>query len=307
MSALSEHLEDYLRLRRMLGHELSDAHRLLPRFVAYLDERGSEFITIKAALAWSLEGAPPGSVVPGHKWTHVRGFARYLSGIDPRTEIPPAGMVRIPRVWRAPFIYSDSDVLALMQAARSIPQPLRAATYETLIGLLAATGLRIGEALRLDRGDIDWAQGMLRIRRSKFQKSRLVPLTASTIAALERYDRTRQQLCPDPKTDAFFVSLRGTRVIYEVVWPTHRKLCEQAGIGAGAPFAPRVHDHRHSFAVKTLLRWYQDGVAVQSRLPWLSTYLGHREPRHTYHYVSAAPDLLAHAARLLDERAEVRS
>jgi site-specific recombinase XerD len=151
MSALADHLEDYLRLRRGLGHELADAHRLLPRFVAYLNERGLEFVTIEAALSWSLDAAPAGSVVPGHKWTHVRGFARYLSGIDPRTEIPPAGMVRIPRRWRPPFVYSDSDVLALMQQARSIPQPLRAATYETLIGLLAATGVRIGEALRLDQ------------------------------------------------------------------------------------------------------------------------------------------------------------
>jgi integrase/recombinase XerD len=307
MSALTQHLEDYLRLRRMLGHDLADAHRLLPRFVANLDDRGIEFVTIEAALAWSLEAAPAGSVVPGHKWTHVRGFARYLSGIDPRTEIPAAGIVRIPRRWRPPFIYSDNDVLALMEQARSIPQPLRAATYETLIGLLAATGLRIGEALRLNRGDLDWAEGVLRIRRSKFQKSRLVPLTASTLAALELYDHTRRRLCPEPRTEAFFVSLRGTRVIYEVVWPTHRRLCEQAGVGARSPFAPRVHDHRHSFAVKTLLRWYQDGVDVQARLPWLSTYLGHREPRHTYHYVSAAPDLLAHAARLLDERVEVGS
>jgi integrase/recombinase XerD len=183
----------------------------------------------------------------------VRGFARYLSGIDPRTEIPPAGMVRIPRQWRAPFIYSDADVLALMeQGRRSIPQPLRAATYETLIGLLATTGLRIGEALRLDRGDLDWAEGVLRIRRSKFQKSRLVPLTASTLDALERYHHTRRQLCPEPSTEAFFVSLRGTRVIYEVVWPTHRMLCERAGVGAGSPITPTVHDHRHTFAVKTL-------------------------------------------------------
>ena len=308
MSVLSQHLDEYLRLRRMLGHDLAEAHRLLPRFVAYLDDHGLEFVTIQAALAWSLEPAVPSrSTVPGHRWMVVRGFARYLSGIDPRTEIPLAGMVRIPRQWRPPFIYTDADVLALMQATRSIPQPLRAATYETLIGLLATTGLRIGEALRLDRGDLDWAEGVLRIRCSKFQKSRLVPLTVSTVDALVRYDHTRRHLCPEPSTEAFFVSLRGTRVIYEIVWPTHRMLCERAGVGAGSPITPRVHDHRHTFAVKTLLRWYRDGLDVPSRLPWLSTYLGHREPRYTYHYLSAAPELLAHAARLLDSRAEVRS
>ena len=309
MSALSQHLDDYLRLRRMLGHDLAEAHRLLPRFVAYLDAHDLEFVTIQAALAWSLEPAVPArSTVPGHRWMVVRGFARYLSGIDPQTEIPPAGMVRIPREWRPPFIYSDSEVLALMeQASRSIPQPLRAATYQTLIGLLATAGLRIGEALRLDRGDLDWTEGVLRIRRSKFQKSRLVPLTASTLDALERYDHLRGELCPEPNTEAFFVSLRGTRVIYETVWPTHRMLCTLAGVGARSPVTPRVHDHRHTFAVKTLLGWYRDGLDVPSRLPWLSTYLGHREPRYTYHYLSAAPELLAHAARLLDARAEVQS
>lgn len=309
MTVLAQHLDEYLQLRRTLGHKLADAHRLLPRFVTYLDERDIEFVTVEAALGWSLEPAvPAGSVVPAHRMVAVRGFARYLSGIDPRTEVAPAGTIRRPKRWRQPFIYSDGDVLALIEQAEAvIPQPLRSATYQTLIGLLATTGLRVGEALRLDRSDIDWADGVLRIRESKFGKSRLVPLRDSTVAALEHYGRTRQRLCPEPSTDSFFVSLRGTRVIYECVWPTHRMLCEQAGIGAGSPLAPRIHDHRHSFAVKTLLGWYQQGVDVPSRIPWLSTYLGHREPRYTYHYLSAAPDLLAHAARLLDDAQAARS
>ena len=133
-----------------------------------------------------------------------------------------------------------------------------------------------------------------------------MPLHASAVDALERYDHTRQRLLPDPSTDSLFVSLRGTRVIYETVWPAHRKLCEHAGVGAGSTVIPRIHDHRHSFAVKTLLGWYQDGVDVPSRIGWLSTYLGHREPRYTYHYLSAAPDLLAHAARLLNTAQQVR-
>jgi len=303
MSALELHLDDYLRLRRMLGHDLAEAHRLLPRFVAHLDASGHAFVTVEAALEWALErDVPAGSVVPGHRWTLARGFARYLSGIDSRTEVPPAGMVRTPQRWRPPFIYTDADVMALInQIPRSIPQPLRAATYQTLIGLLAAAGLRVGEALRLDRRDIDWADGVLHVRRSKFQKSRLVPLLPSTVDALERYAHRRQRLCPAPSTDSFFVSLRGTRVIYECVWPTHRKLCDHAGVGAGSPVRPRVHDHRHSFAVKALLGWYRDGVDVAARMSWLSTYLGHREPRYTYWYLSAAPELLAHAARLLDD------
>ena len=142
---------------------------------------------------------------------------------------------------------------------------------------------------------------------TEFGKSRLVPLHASAVDALERYDLTRQRLLPEPSSDSFLVSLRGTRVIYETVWPVHRKLCEHAGVGASSTVTPRIHDHRHSFAVKTLLGWYQDGVDVPSRIGWLSTYLGHREPRYTYHYLSAAPDLLAHAARLLNNAQAVRS
>lgn len=308
MTVLEQHLDEYLKLRRTLGHKLGHAHRYLPRFVSYLDERGAEFVTIDAALAWSLEPVVPvGSVVPADRMMIVRGFARYLSGIDPRTEVPPAGAIRHPHRWRQPFIYSDADVLALIeQASVAIPQPWRSATHQTLIGLLATTGLRVGEALRLDRGDLDRGEGVLRIRVSKFGKSRLVPLQASAVDALERYDHTRQRLLPDPSTDSLFVSLRGTRVIYECVWPTHRKLCEHAGVGASSPVTPRIHDHRHTFAVNTLLGWYQDGVDVPGRISWLSTYLGHREPRYTYHYLSAAPDLLAHAARLLNDAQAVR-
>ena len=277
MTVLEQHLDEYLQLRRTLGHKLAHAHRYLPRFVTFLDEQGAEFVTIEAAMAWSLAPVVPvGSVVPADRMMIVRGFARYLSGIDPRTEVPPAGTIRHPHRWRQPFIYSDADVLALIEQARTvIPQPLRSATYQTLIGLLATTGLRVGEALRLDRGDLDRSDGLLRIRVSKFGKSRLVPLQASAVDALERYDRTRQQLLPDPSTDSLFVSLRGTRVIYECVWPTHRLLCERAGVGASSTVRPRVHDHRHAFAVKTLLGWYQDGVDVPSRISWLSTYLGH--------------------------------
>ena len=309
MSALARHLDEYLRLRRALGHDLADAARVLPRFVDHLDTTGSEFVTVAAALAWSTErDTPAPSTVPGRRMMAVRGFARYLAGIDARTEVPPAGVIPLRRRWRPPFIYSDADVLALIdQAGRSIPQPLRAATHETLVGLLAATGLRIGEALRLDRGDIDCSQALLLVRQSKFGKSRQVPLHASTLHALERYAHRRHRLYPHPSSDSFFVSLRGTRVIYATVWPTFRLLLTDAGVGAGATVTPRIHDLRHTFTVRALLDWYRDGVDVQARLPWLSTYLGHREPRYTYYYLSAAPELLAHAARLVEDAQAVRA
>jgi integrase/recombinase XerD len=306
MSALERHVDDYLRLRRTLGYDLVETYRLLRRFVAHLDAEAIEHVTTAVAVEWSLGpnvNAP--SSVPATRYMAVRGFARYLAGIDPRTEIPPAGLIRRPRSWRPPFIYTDEDVLALLaQARRSILQPLRAATMQTLIGLLAASGLRVGEALRLDRGDVDWDEGVLHVRRSKFRKSRLVPLAPSTVEALQRYADQRDQLYPNPLGESFFISLRGTRVIYECVWKTFRTLCEASGVGAGGSVRPRIHDLRHRFAVRALLGWYRDGVDVQPRLAWLATYMGHRDPRSSYWYLSAAPELLAHAARLLDDRQE---
>ena len=194
---LAQHLDEYLQLRRTLGHKLADAHRLLPRFVTYLDEQGQEFVTIDAALAWSLAPAVPvGSVVPADRMMLVRGFARYLSGIDPRTEVPPAGTIRHPKRWRRPFIYADADVLAMIeQAGALIPQPLRSATYQTLIGLLATTGLRVGEALRLDRGDLDRADGVLRIRVVEVRQ------VAARAAAGQRGRRARA-LRPHPPATA---------------------------------------------------------------------------------------------------------
>ena len=302
MSALQSHVDDYLRLRRMLGYDLVETGRLLHRFAAELDTAGITHITTQIAARWALApkiSAP--SSVPATRYRAVRGFARYMAGIDPETEIPPAGLIRRPRSRRPPFIYTDEELLALLEQARSsIPQPLRAATMHTLIGLLAATGLRVGEALRLDRGDIDWSQGVLHIRQSKFNKSRLVPLSPSALDALERYAHLRDRERPAAPGESFFVSLRGTRVIHECVWKTFRGLCDGAGVGADSSVRPTIHDLRHRFAVRVLLSWYQAGVDVQPRLTWLSTYLGHRDPASSYWYLSAAPELLAHAARLLD-------
>jgi integrase/recombinase XerD len=308
MSTLSEAVEDYLRLRQALGHKLTEAHRLLPRFVAYLDTVGVEFVTIDAALAWSLEpDVKPGATVwPNRLWV-VRGFARYMAGIDPRTEIPPADLIPCRKRWLAPFVYSDADIAALMTAAHGISQPLRAATYETLFGLLAATGIRIGEAIRLDDRDIDWSTDVLQIRLSKFGKSRQIPVHASTLDALRRYAVQRDELSPPRPEESFFVSLHGTRLIYQNVLKTFRTLRNQAGIGAAFPRHVRIHDVRHTFAVTTLVGWYRDGVDVEARLPWLATYLGHRNPSSTYTYMSAAPELLAHGARLLDDAQEATS
>ena len=300
MSALEQDLTDYLQLRRSLGHELAEAARLLPGFVAYLDAHGSPTVTIEAALAWAQQsetGWPNGP----RRMTAVRGFTRYLSGIDADTQVPPLGLMPHRARRRQPFIYSPAQIDAVMaQARRSIDSPLRAATYNTLIGLLAVSGLRIGEAIKLDRGDIDWDEGVLLIRESKFGKSRLVPLQASSMHALQDYAQLRDQLQPRPKELSFFVSLTRKRLSYAVVQQTFRRLIDNAGIGASAPYPPRLHDLRHTFAVRTLLGWYRSDDDVQAKLPSLSTYLGHREPASTYWYLSAAPELLALAAARQD-------
>jgi integrase/recombinase XerD len=307
MSALADAARDYLRLRNSLGHDLAEYHRELPRLVAFLEAGGLPTVTVAAALAWAQgPGVDPATSIAPRRMTIARGFARYLAGIDARTEVPPPGLIAGRRRWRPPFIYSPGDIEALMVQARQLT-PMPAATHETLIGLLAVTGLRVGEAIRLDRADIDWTDAVLMIRESKFGKTRMVPVLDSTLDTLGRYARIRDRLCPQAATAAFFVSTAGTRLIYACVGQAFRRLRDRAGIGTGADRPPRIHDLRHTFAVRTLLSWYQAGDNVEARLPVLSTYLGHRDPRSTYWYLSAAPELLALAARQLERSQEAAS
>lgn len=302
MSALVQHAEQYLRLRRALGHQLDDAHRLLPRFVAYLDSIGASAVTIEAALFWVRRpDVDPANSVWSRRMTVVRGFARHMAGIDPATEIPPLGLVTFRQHWRTPFIYSDQNVEALIaEVPAVVPTPLRTATFQTMIGLLAATGMRVGEAIALGRGDIDWTEGVLVVWSSKFNKSRELPLQPSTINALAGYARIRDRHVSAPQSPRFFVSGKGTPIIYSDFGVKFRELVARTGIGAGSPVYPRVHDLRHSFAVHTLVRWYRAGEDVAALLPRLSTYLGHLSPGYTYWYLSAAPELLALAAGRLE-------
>ena len=304
MSALEHSLRDYLTLRRSLGHQLADAQRLLPNLVAYLETQGLRTVTVQSALDWAQQpatGRGGASSVGPRRMTAARGFTWYLSGVNPDTQVPPLRLMPYQQRWRPPFIYTPDDVDRVRGLARQcIVSPLRAATYDTLIGLLAVSGLRIGEAIKLDRADIDWSQGVLLIRESKFGKSRLVPLHPSCMQALSQYAVLRDELQPRPKEPSFFVSLTRKRLLYAVVQQTFRALIDTTEIGADAPSPPRLHDFRHTFAVYTLLGWYRAGEDVQAKMPSLSTYLGHREPAYTYWYLSAAPELLALAAARQD-------
>lgn len=300
MSALTAALGDYLGLRRALGHKLAEHERQLTRFVARLDDAGATFVAIADALAFVLDpDLDPASSNPAKRLMAVRGFTRYLSAIDPRTEVPPAGLVSYRPGRRAPHLFSDEDVAAVVRAARaSTPFAFRAETLASLIVLLAVTGMRVGETLRLDCRDVDWDRAVIQVRDTKFGKGRDVVVSASTIDALAAYRSRRDSR--RPATARLFVSLAGTPVIYSNFAHTFRQAVLAASVGAEGLTRPRVHDLRHSFAVRTVLGWHRAGLDVEVLLPRLSTYLGHREPRFTYRYLTATPELLGHAAARLD-------
>jgi len=308
MNALDRHLQDYLALRRGLGFKLVGEGQLLAGFVAFAEAAGRRTITTETALEWARlpRGASPDYL--SRRLRAVRSFARYLQALDPSCEVPPIELLPASKHRPAPYLYRDQEVVALMAAARGLRPPLRAATLETLIGLLACTGLRIGEAIRLDRENFDPARGVLTVRDSKFGKSREVLLAESAVRALLDYGERRDRLRAHPQVRSFFLTTRGTRLTHPTVYQPFRALLEQAGVRhPSSSKRPRVHDLRHSFAVKTLLGWYRDGRDVATRMPLLSTYLGHVDPAATYWYLSAAPELLGLAAERLELASKGRS
>jgi integrase len=307
MSALRGELDRYLVIRRAVGFKLARAELLLADYLRYLDAIGSGTITTENAFAWA--SLPPNghSSWWGQRLSVVRAFARHLHAIDPVHEVPPPRLLPARTHRAVPYLYSEADISALMAAARELRSPLRAATFETLVGLLTVTGLRIGETLRLDRDDVDLDDGVLRVRQSKFNKSREVPLHPTTVDALAAHARRRDQLCPRPRGPSFFVSTAGTRLRYDNVHLAWLGLVRRGGLEPrSARCRPRPHDVRHSFAVRTLLDWYRDGVHVEARLALLSTYLGHVHPANTYWYLSAAPELLGLVAARLDAAEQQR-
>lgn len=303
-TTLSQAAQDYVTLRRAFGYKLAGHDRLLADFCAWLDRAGLDTVTTEAAAAWAVQPGA-GSSWHAERLAVVRGFARHLHALDPRCEVPPrhvlaAGGRRVP-----PHIYSTEQVDALMAQARLLAPPLRAATFETLVGLLAVTGMRSGEALRLDRGDVDLGTGAVRILATKFNKSRELALHATTVTALAGYVELRDRRWPQPLTTSFFVSNSGRRLSPSSLYKAFGQLLAHAGVAPPANSRgrrPRPHDLRHSFAVTTLLEWYRTGQDVQALLPSLSAFLGHAQPKDTYWYLSAVPELLAAAS----ERAQAR-
>ncbi len=304
MTGLRVAVSEYLSIRRAVGFKLDRAEHLLFGFVEYAESQGATSITSELALRWATL---PAQASPGwwqSRLCVVRCFARHMSALDPSTEVPPTDLLPRSYAGRAratPYLYSPVELDALMAAARSIRSPLTAATCETLIGLLAVTGMRVGEALRLDVNDLDWAHGLAVVRDSKFDRSREVALHHSTLDALRTYLRVRDQRFATPRSPSLFVSRTGGRLSYRTVNWHFERLVRNAGLQPrSARCRPRLHDFRHLFACATLEDWYRSGVDVQARLPLLSTYLGHVDPASTYWYLSGKPELLALAGMRLE-------
>lgn len=306
MTGLEAALQDYLALRRSMGFKLVRAEKLLGQFVEHCGAVGTDVVTAEVALQWATLPKDASWSWVCHRLCVVRGFSQHLALIDERNEVVPTSLVPHRPTRATPFLYTEDEVRALMAAAGSLRAPIRQATFETIVGLLWATGMRVGEAIGLDCADVDLAQGVLTAREAKFGKTRELPIHESTVAALRAYAKRRDGLFPLAGTPAFFVSAAGRRVRYDNFHQTWLKLVQGAGlVRRSAACRPRPHDMRHSFAVRTLIGWYRDGVDVEACIPRLSTYLGHVHPANTYWYLSAAPELLGLAAQRLEAATEV--
>jgi integrase/recombinase XerD len=309
MNTLQTSLQDYLAMRRGLGFKLHDAGVGLRNFVSFMEHEQASHITIRLALEWAQK---PQSVLPS-EWARrlsiVRGFARYLSAIDCRTEVPSMGLLPYRPKRAKPYFYTDQEIEDLLAAALDLPPSggLRGQKYHCLFGLLSVSGLRISEALNLKLEDIDLHEGVLRVQKAKFGKSRLVPLHPSTQKALSSYIRRRNRFVTEHPASYLFASRTGSPMRRADVYLTFYRLSRQIGLrGPSASHGPRLHDMRHRFALKTMLGWYRNGQEIERRLPTLSTYLGHVNVADTYWYLSACPELMGLAVERLERHWEGR-
>lgn len=310
MSTLRKAIQDYLEMRRNLGFKLHDAQIGLLKFALFLEKHNASHITIELAMQWAQENPSARPYEWARRLGFVRGFARHWSATDPRTEVPPWGLLPHRPDRARPYLYSDTEIQRLLEAALQLPSlhGLLSKTYYCLLGLLSVTGLRISEALDLRSEDVDLTEGVLTIRGAKLGKSRLVPIHISTQRVLSDYASERDQLFAGSPTSFFLVSRRGTRLESSQVRRTFYTLSRKTGLrGPCASHGPRLHDFRHRFAVQTLVEWYRSGQDAERRLPILSTFLGHVHVSDTYWYLTAHPELMGLAMRRLEKRWEERA
>ena len=297
-------VEDYLTMRRQLGFALKISGHQLLRFARFADDEGHRGpITLKLATQWARSNAPR-PITWAARIELLRPFAKYRAQFDPATEIPPSHLFGSYRRRLVPHIYTIQEIQSLLTAASQLPPAggLRPATYETLFGLLAVTGLRISEALHLKLQDVDLEDGIITVRETKFCKSRLVPLHPTSTKALQRYAHLRDVKVPIPPVSDFFLSDGGRRMLQDTVQRRFRHLCNQLHWRSrGGHPTTRIQDLRHSFITHCLLRWYRENINVDNKMLSLSTYVGHAEVSYTYWYVTGIPELMAIATRRFEK------
>ena len=309
MSALHDALSEYLATRRALGTQLMWPGSSLRKLVDFVEAEGAEFLTTELAMRWTFQSVGVQRATHARRLGMVRAFAVWLQASDARTQVPPLGLVPARHSRPEPHIYSDGEIADLMAAAGQLPSAsgLRGATFTALIGLLAATGLRPGEALKLDVNDVDLVGGILSVRESKLRKSRIVPLEPSANASMLAYAMFRDAVLPRRETPAFLVTARGSRLVGGVVRRTFASLCQSVGLRPRrhrrAGRGPRLQDIRHTFATRRLVEWYRLGLDVNRLMPRLATYLGHVSAVETYWYIQAVPELLLLATERLETAA----
>jgi integrase len=291
-------VDEYIGMRRGLGYRSPVQERALRAFARHLESRDEHHgpIPLQASLDWATATSSTDPCNPARRMTTVRGFLRHLSALDGATEVPAPGLLGPTGHRSPPHVYSDLEVDDLLSAAAGLDPAdgLRPRCYATLFGLLACTGLRIGEALALSCGDVDLAGGVLTVRAGKRGRARLVPLHPSALPPLRDYaDARRRRYGPPADSEAFFRTDRSDRVSYTAANHTFRLLRRRLGwTAAGRTGAPRVHDLRHRMVVRRIQAWHAAGADVDSKIPALATYLGHVELRELYWYLSAAPELM---------------
>jgi integrase/recombinase XerD len=307
MSALSQELNRYLSVRRSLGYGLTTAERILRRFITFADGENAEFINTTLFLRWQETFGRANKQTWAQRLTVVRLFAQWLHSMDPKHEVPPRSLIPSRTRRPHPYIYSEDDIRRIVETAAELPSlnGIRALTCSTLFGLIAVTGLRVSEALSLAAGDIDLENGVVTLQQGKLGKARLLPVSDCTKTRLADYAKERDRLLGVPAT-VFFVSDRGERLTDCGARYNFAVVCQTIGLRPSQAFrrhgrGPRIHDLRHTFAVRTLLNWYRDGKEPAREMIKLSTYLGHSDPAHTYWYIEAVPELLALASKRVEE------
>lgn len=303
MSNLRQELDRYLTIRRSLGYDLCTVERILKRFIAFAETEGVKHVSADLFLRWQAAFGNANRNTWAARFVVVRRFAEWLHGIDPTHELIPRGLIPYRARRSRPYIYSNAEITRFIDAAAELPSTygLRAATFSTLFGLIAVTGLRVNEALGLDTDDLDADEGVLTIRCGKLKKIRVVPLEVSVVERLTLYITERDRILGKAQ-QALFVQETGERVSDCSARYNFASICQRIGLRAPERFGrhghgPRIHDLRHSFAARTIISWYRDGKDAGREMIKLSTYLGHSDPDHTYWYLEAVPELLDLAAR----------